>query len=299
MARTQQRRGQQRGSPQQRGRQSQKGKQQGRGQGGGQPKLSLTEMAVGEGITEFVKSRPKFMGQENFLASYIDMNKTQEYSNKATKEFGKKYGKVDPEKLKDTLVDYVISGEAFNQEGKEVLLSHSWDTKSRSFWQFGARAIMKGERDLNRAMTSFRELYNLVSSGDYQTRNPALAKAVAGVYDLGFTDAALNVLYKNGQLDKTKYITLKQAVVDKAEQGKKYIAKEVERSALPEKVEKAVAAAIAGIGAAIVLGTNSITGNAIGSITGNAIKITETPLTPLLIGVGMIITGILLGFRKK
>ena len=281
MARTQQKRGNQQKSNSQKGRGQ--GNQQGgrenpnRGSGnqqrGRQPKFNLDQLAnegLNEGINAFVKAHPRFMGQEKFLTSYIDSKKMNDYLAQSMKDLGGKYGKVDSEKVKDTLAGYVNSGEVFNEKGKEVLLSHSWDKRSRSFWQRGAKEIIAGEKYLDKTMESFRDLYNLLSSGDYAERNKTMASAVSGIYNLGFTDAAVNVLYNNGKLDKTKYTTLKKAIVDRAKKGEETILKEVEKSALAQKVEKVAenikkpaGVALAGIGTAIVIGTNSITGNVI------------------------------------
>lgn len=256
-----------------------------------QPKFNLTEIAqsgINEGINAFIEAHPRFSRQENFLASYINPQEVNKYLAQSIETLKDKYGKVDPEKVKDTLAGYVNSGEVFNEKGKEILLSHSWDKKSKRWWASEAREIIQGEKYLDKTMSAFRDLYNLVSSEDYAKHNPKLAKAVAGVYNLGFTDAALNVLYENGQLDKTKYATLKRAIVDRAKQGEEYVTREIETSALPQKI---AATALAGVGTAIILGTNSITGNVIGA--------TKTSIIPLLIGASMIMVGIWLGFKKK
>ena len=122
---------------------------------------------------------------------------------------------------------------------------------------------------------------------------PELSRAVAEVYDMGFADAAVNVLYENHLLNDPKlYRTFKRIINERAKQSAEYVTKYAEKS-LADYItpQKAAAVVLGVIGLGSLLMNNSITGNVVGAGNPN--------IFGLLGGALLIISAGLLWFVKK
>ena len=252
---------------------------------GGIDLVSLVNSAVQEGVGAISETHPRFSPE--FLAKYLDPKKLNQYAHKVSKKAGEyqEQGR-DPrevvEKAYKTLAAKVASGKFFNEKGKEIVLRESWQKRSRKWFGGGtAKEVLEGENYLDKAMTSFKDLYNLMKSGDYAQRMPELANAIASIYDLGFMDAATNILYQNGQLKEGKYLALKKAIREKTEkkigQTQEYLHHAFSQSL--------AAAVLAIIGLGVLFTSNSITGNVIGAAN-------QTNIIALIFGAGSLILGL-------
>ena len=193
-------------------------------------------------------------------------------------------------KLYNATAGHVASGEFFTERGKQLVLRKSFESDSKKWFRGKeAKEILEGEKYLDDVMRSFKELYNLVKSGDYAQRMPELASAVSTVYDMGFADAAVNVLYENGLMDKERYKVFKKAVREKTKQGVEATGKTLTDYLMPEKVA-AVVLGVLGLG--ILTTSNSITGNVIG-VSGS------TNFIAMILGAVVLGTGVWMFFRKK
>jgi hypothetical protein len=261
---------------------------------GGLDLESVIGSAVGEGISSITQNHPRLKGQEQFLSRYIDKKTLSQYAGK----FAKKYQEIDdkdkPRFIEDfykNLSGYVASGEMFDEKGKKLILRDGWKKRARMPW-FGrtnAKEIVNGEEYLDKTIDSFRDLYDLMATTGYGERMPELAKAVKTVYEAGFWDAAINVLYENKKINDKKYLTLKRALKQKVESGVNATARHL------EEYLGTAAVVFGGIGLIVILATALANG-----ITGNIIGITNTNSLPALIfGIVSLISGIFLWSKKK
>lgn len=250
--------------------------------------------AVSTGISSITKNHPRLKGQEQFLTRYLDEKTLSQYAGK----FAKKYEELDEkdkprfvEEFYNNIAGYVASGELLNEKGKELILRRGWKRKAKMSW-FGknpAKEILQGEEYLDKVTESFKELYELMATTGYAQSMPRLAGAVKTVYDAGFWDAAINVLYENKKINDKKYLTLKRALKEKVESG----VKEVNRH-LDEYLGTA-AVVFGGIGLIVILVTAIANG-----ITGNIIGITKAESFPALVfGFSSLVAGIFLILKKK
>ena len=254
---------------------------------GGIDLVSLVNSAVQEGVGVISQEHPRFSPE--FLAKYIDPKKINQYAHKISIKAGEyqEQGR-DPKEVVErayrTLAGRVASGKLFNEKGKEIVLSESWQKKSGGwFGIFGggkAREVLEGEKYLDDAMRSFKDIYNLMKSGDYAQRMPQLANAVASIYDLGFLDAATNILYQNGQLKEGKYLAFKEAIREKTKrkigQTQEYLNRTFSQSL--------AAAVLAIVGVGVLFTSNSITGSVIGATN-------QTNTLALIFGAASLILG--------
>jgi len=256
----------------------------------GKKKIDLGKVinsAVSEGIEAIIEAHPRFSDQEEFLASHIDKKKLNQYLGEAVETIQGYDNERDQmealNKLYEGTASYVASGELFTERGKETVLRNSFERDSRKWFRGRpSREVLEGEKYLDRVMGSFKELYNLFKTGDYAQRMPELASAVSTVYDMGFTDAAVNVLYETGMMDKGRYQTFKRAIRERTKEGVEYTQGALEKYLIPEKV----AASVLGIfGVGILLKTNSITGSVVGNSAG--ISMGAMVFGGIILGIGI------------
>ena len=263
----------------------------------GQRKINLGKIidsAVSEGIGAIIESHPRFTDQEEFLASHIDKRKLNKYVGEAIEAIKEDVTERDQmealEEMYGTTASYIASGELFTEKGKEVVLRKSWEEGSKKWFRGrGAREILEGERYLDQVMGSFRDLYHLFKTGDHAERMPELASAVSTVYDMGFTDAAVNILYESGLMDEKRYKTFKRAIREKTKKGVETTGESLTKYFMPEKIAASV---IGVIGLGVLLSTNSITGNIIGTST-------NTNIGAMVLGAAALGIGVWLFFRKE
>lgn len=264
---------------------------------GGINLVNLVNSAVQEGIGVISERHPRFSPE--FLTQYLDPKALNQYAFRIAKkaEEYQEQGK-DPKEVVErsykTLAAKLASGKFFNEKGKEIVLRESWQKESKKWFGGGAaREVLEGEKYLDDAMRSFKDLYTLMKSGDYAQRMPELANAISSIYDLGFIDAATNILYQNGQLKEGKYQAFKEAIREKTKrkigQTQKY---------LDHAFSQTLAASVlALVGTGVLFTTYSVTGNA---LTGNVIGTANnsSSLAAIIFGLFSFILGIYLFIRK-
>jgi len=257
------------------------------------PLENLIDAAVQEGTAVLAQRHPIF-GDPKFLAQYLDPKKLRLYATEVSQQMQKyqKEGK-DPKELVEraykTLAGKIASGALFNERGKEIIFSRGLHEKSRRWFGGGqAKEILKGEEYLEEALRSFRDLYNLMASGDYAQRFPELAKAVDGLYKLGNLDAVTRVLYQNGQLKEGQYIALKRAMGEKVRQR----IGETQQTLKHYYSEALATSILVIIGIGVLASTTTLTGNVIG--------ITQTSIVPAItFGALSLVLGIYLWMNRK
>lgn len=228
----------------------------------------LVNSAVEFGIDALIKNHPRFAAQGDFLKTQIDKTRIGDYLGEALQKIGATPGEDRDEAVKELYKEtasYVASGELFTEEGKELILRKSLREEAKG-WLGGRRArrTLRGEAYLDDVMGSFRDLYNLFSSGDYAQRMPELQSAVTEIYDMGFWDAALNILYENRVMGKGEYHAAKRAIIERTKKGVEKTEQAI-RKYFPAEALAASILAVLGFG--VLLTSNTITGNAIGIST--------------------------------
>ncbi|MFA7707558.1 MAG: hypothetical protein WCX73_01285 [Candidatus Pacearchaeota archaeon] len=247
---------------------------------------AIVNSAVEEGIAGIIQKHPRFAEQEKFLFDYLDKKKINQELNKYLE---KSDGTIDLKDLTEKFGGYVAAGEFFNEKGKRLILRTGLQKESKN-WFSGRlpKEILKGEEYLDETMGAFRDLYKLLQSGDYAKRMPEIAKAVEEVNDMGFVDAAINVLYENNMMNKGKYSVIKRAINEKVKYNAEYVPRALESVALSRRI----AASILGI-----TGLSFISANA--TITGNVIGTGVASLPRLTGAIVLLVSGVWLWFKNQ
>jgi hypothetical protein len=260
---------------------------------GGIDLTRLVNSAVQEGVGIIASNQPKFTPE--LLAQYLDPKKLNQYALSIARkaEEYQQQGKDPQDAINHayrTLAGKVASGRLFNDRGKEIVLNEGLQKRAKRMW-FGrgaAKEVLEGEKYLDDAMKSMRDVYTLMKSGDYAKKMPDLANALSKLDDLGFLDATSNILYKNGQLNEGKYMALKSAIRDKTEKRVGDVQKYIDHYFS----QSLAAAVLAIVGIGVLFTSNGITGNVIGTAK-------ETNIVALIFGGISLIFGIYLLSKLK
>ncbi|MDP7521185.1 MAG: hypothetical protein QF567_03040 [Candidatus Pacearchaeota archaeon] len=231
----------------------------------------IINSAIQEGISEIIEHHPKFKENQEYIARHIDNKRLNKKVGEIYKNIEKNQEQLSHEErityLYKELTNYVASGSAFDDLGKEVILKKGLEEKAKSgfFRGFGARRELKGEKYLDNVVESFQDLYALFKKGDYAQRMPELAKAVTTVYDMNFLDPAVDILKHYGLIDKQKYNLMKKSIRQKTTKEAGNIVGGIEKYLTPQKVAVSILG-IFGVGLLISSGMN-ITGGVIGNLS--------------------------------
>jgi hypothetical protein len=254
----------------------------------------LVSSAVQQGLSVIVRNNPKLKGRD--LGEYLDREALSKYTGKFAQELQRVPEKDRPEYVRrfyDILAKYTASGELFNEVGKELFLKYSWRKEAKRILptrgKREAKELLAGEERLEGIKSSFRELYDIMTTEGYAQRMPDIANAVATVYQGGFFDATLNVLYANKKLDKGRYLTLKRALREKLDRGVRLVEHRL------EQYLGQAAIVFGGIGLFVLIaiaGSNAITGNIIGITSSNSFP-------ALIFGFISLIAGVFLWVKKR
>lgn len=229
---------------------------------------NIVDSAVKEGISAIMKHHPRFRKYEEYILNHIN---TKKLNQKIKKIYERIKNKKDWDEEKQTeylyeeLSDYVATGAAFDEEGKEIILKSSLEEKAKSGFlkRSRARKTLEGEEYLDGTLNAFQDLYSLFKTGGYEERMPELAEAVTTVNDMGFLDPAVDILKYHGLIDARKYNILKKNVRKRTEEGVEKTLMGIERYVMPQKIAVAVLG-IFGLSLLFVFGRR-ITGGIIGS----------------------------------
>ena len=230
---------------------------------------SIINNAIEQGIDVILELHPRFKENQNYILRHIDKKKLNEKIEKIyenTRERGWSNEKK-LEYIRKELTDYVATGAAFDEAGKEVILKSGLEEKARSglFRGWSARRRLEGEKYLDNVIVAFQDLYSLFKTGEYAENMPEVADAVTTVYEMGFLDPAVDVLKHYNLISPKKYKVLKGSIREKTEEGIGRAMSGIEKYATHKKV----AAFILGILGILVLISSGIriTGNVVGNLS--------------------------------
>lgn len=203
----------------------------------------IVNSAIGEGISNIIRAHPRFSEHKNIIAKHIDMRRlgekaeelyqearNQRFSNKETNEYVHK-----------EILDYIATGAAFDEKGKEIVLRKGLEEKAKKGLSgMFARRQLKGEKYLDNVVGAFQEIYQIFKGDDARERMPELTKSVYTIYELGFLDPALDVLKEYGIMNRGEYSTMKRIVEKKTRQEVRKFNKGIEAYLTPQKIAASV-----------------------------------------------------------
>ncbi len=260
--------------------------------GADQDKGKMINSAVQIGMGEIIRQHPRFRNLGGYMARHLDSGKINLAIRGGYEEAKEKKIPRDDinEYVMKHVANYVASGSAFNEKGKEVLLKKGLEDKAKSgfFSGFFARRELAGEKYLDQAMDSFNELHEMFKSGEgYEM--PELEKPLGYLNKLGFATPAIEVLRDAGLINGRQYSKIKDKIRKGAKEATREFASNLEKYTTYQKVA-AVVLGISGVGLLLTLGTK---------ITGGVIGIANNNETIAAILGGMFIVSSLVLFFKR
>lgn len=221
----------------------------------------FVNLGIEKGINEIIKKHPRFRDKRKEIAKHLDQTRLKErvydiYQNLETK-------KLSEEKRREYIVkelsDYIATGIAFDEEGKEIILLKGLEEKAKGGFirGYSARKMLKGEEYLDRSLGLARYLSNLMESGNYQEKMPEIAKAASTLEDMQLLDPLIKIMNYRGSLDEREYKFLQQRIYQKTMESEKNIKK---------GIEKYIASSILGVlGISLIAVSSGVTGAVVGS----------------------------------
>lgn len=240
----------------------------------------LINSSVSEGVEAIIKDHPRFKNYEDFILKHIDKKKlnhkvSELYSGAVSQRLSSdEAGKY----IHKALLNYIATGAAFDDAGKEVILKKSLEERAGSgfFKGFFSRRKLEGEKYLDNTMEAFQDLYALMQQGNHAERMPELAKPLTTIYNLGFLDPALDVLQHYGLIDESKYQSIKKSVFKGVDKAREEVVKGIEKYASYQPAmenqnsyQKAAAIFLGIVGLVISVTSKNILGATIGNANNN------------------------------
>ena len=104
------------------------------------------------------KERPRF--SKALIAKYLDPKALMEYAKEVAYDL--REGKMTQKEADDYLASQIISGKFLNPAGKKFIIESGLEKEAKEVvGKKGAKELLKGERYLDKAMSAFRDVYNL------------------------------------------------------------------------------------------------------------------------------------------
>jgi hypothetical protein len=251
----------------------------------------FVNLGIEKGIDEIIKRHPRFRGRKKEIINHIDSVRLKErvydiYQNLSRKNISEKKRR---EYIVNELADYISTGLALDDDGKEIILLKGLEEKARSGFIRGyrARKMLKGEEYLDRAIGIAHNLSYLMEKGNYREKMPEIAEAASTLEDMQLLDPLIKILRHNGILDKREYRFLQNRVYETAMSSQERIKGGIEKYLQPEKIAASILA-LAGLG---ILFFNQ-------NVTGAVIDTYEKAGTGIT-GMIMIIVSLVLLLRRK
>ncbi|MBM3233226.1 hypothetical protein FJZ18_03610 [Candidatus Pacearchaeota archaeon] len=241
----------------------------------------LVQGAISEGIEAILQRHPRFRGMQQAVTQHVDPQRLknglrgiEQYIIQLESKRGKEFSDQErAQMLYNGVVNYVASGGAFDDDGKEIILRKSLEERAKKgprSWE--AQRELKGEQYLEKVTVAFRELYDRFKQGDYVQHMPEVAKAVTTVYNMGFLGPALDLMKQYGLIDRKRYALIKKNIIKRTERAVEETTQKMEEYSSGEQPNygsaghgRAVAAGLglAGLGVMLFSGTRA-TGGVIG-----------------------------------
>lgn len=250
----------------------------------------VVNLGIEKGVDEIIKKHPRWKGRKKEIMQHMDWTRLQErvydiYQNLEDKKISEEKRR---EYIVNELTDYVSTGMALDDEGKEVILNKGLEEMAKKGFLKGRRAknMLIGEEYLDRGLAFAHNLSYLMESEDYQKKMPEIAEAASVLEDMQLLDPLIKILRHSDMIDERGYRFLQNRIYEKTRES---------MGGIKAGIEKYVASYILGFfGVFLIAYSSKITGAVIG-VQGNMIS--------SLVGVSMILISIILlslkGKNKK
>lgn len=255
--------------------------------------------AVERGIDAIIENHPKFRGAEDYITRHINKSRLNK-GLKRIRDYVSENGSDWDEERKvnfiyDSLANYVASGRAFDESAKQVILKNSLEErvgKRGLFSKMFSRknhSELEGEEEFEKVTDSFREIYDLMKTGDYAAHMPDLANAATEVYKMGFLDSTVDILKSRGLMDDEKYTVLKQSIRERTREESYNMGSAIKRHMYGKKITASIIG-LFGLGLLILSGRG---------LTANVINMDGGNTTGGFIGLILFVTSLFLLFEKR
>ncbi len=211
----------------------------------------FVNLGIEKGVDEIIKRHPRFKGRKKEIAGHIEITRLKEraydiYKNLANKNISEKKRQ---EYIVKEISDYVSTGMAFDDEGKEVILMKGLEEKAGSGFirGYNARKMVRGEQYLDRGLDIAHNLSYLMESGNYAERMPEIAEAASTLENMRLLDPLLKVLRHTGALGKREYNFLQKRVYEKAIKSQEGIMGGIEKYLTSNETKKYEVASVLGL----------------------------------------------------
>lgn len=256
----------------------------------------LIQAAINEGMAYIAEKHPEFANAGDYIGRHIDRRKLNEGVERIQtflQHNASGWSKEERAKfMYENLAGYVAAGEIFDDSAKRVILEGGLESKAgqeSSWWTGRGQKSSKSSDNIQQVTRAFRDLYDIMRSGDYAERMPELYKTVAQMQDLGFMRTAIEVLRSRDLLNEGNYNALTRAIEKRVQETSDratilmsdYISPKQKEGVAEERGEhhaltrhkyrgNVAAAIIGGLGLIAALASNvRLTGNVIGTTAAN------------------------------
>jgi len=230
-------------------------------------KISQINQAIIEGIDSIIKEHPRFSNFEKYFLKHIDKKKIKEniqYLKKRARTLGFREEKGEQYIIKE-IADYVSSGEAFDEKGKNIILKNGLEEKiGKRFWgmpslreMFGGQRV-EGVKYIDKAIGAYNELYKMAKSGGYNLPEK-IEKPMDYLTSLGFSIPAVNLLKETGLINRGTYSKIRRNIKKGIKEGRKDI-----EGGLEEITKYKVASILGLFGISLIILSSRITGAVVG-----------------------------------
>lgn len=234
----------------------------------------IASSAVEQGISAIMKSHPRFRGFN--LSEYIDGERLAEQVNEAYNRL-KRMGRLDQEGidyLHREIANYVASGGAFDEIGREVILKKGLEKKAKEkgilnvFSRRRAKEELEGVKYLDRTLGAYGKVHQAFEQGGGYGMGE-LRKPLEYLSRAGFLHAALEIEKEEGSVSEGEYRRVSKMIAEGVKESHGEYLSKLEKYAQyePQKIAAAILG-IFGIGIFLVSGAE-ITGRVIGGTNGN------------------------------
>lgn len=265
---------------------------------------AVINKAVQRGMNALVKDHPRFSESQEYLMKHLDQERLEQGVYRIQQEIYEQED-VSPEQASqmfyDAVSNYVASGAVFDDNARNVLLRGGLEEKtedsSNTSWM--ARLLgkgnqsreLEGEKYFDQVTSAFGDVYTLMKSGDHSKRMPELAQSAGTLYDMGFLDNALEVLYTRGLINEGDYDTVKTSIRDRTKYESEKAGKLIGKYAMAQQAQKAAAGLLGIIGIGLIISTQQ-------GITGNIIKNSLGNIGTGILGIVSLIISLVLFLKK-
>lgn len=176
---------------------------------------SIIQSAAQEAFTIIKEDHPRFKLNSSLLGRHLKTNELTRAAREIYRHGEDEHysGNDLANYVHEQLKNYVASGQAFDEEGKEIILRQGLRHRAEQKGFLGrlfARRQLKSEEKIDQGVNAFTDLYEMFQQGNYKEQMPELQKPLEKLNRVGFLDPALDVLKEYNLIKSGQYRSLKK-----------------------------------------------------------------------------------------